>query len=136
MENGSKDILLNLSPIEPPPGLVNVIVSEVGRRERRAIFMRRLAAVSADLFCAAAFISALVTLVHSFRSSSFGSYLSLLISDGRLVLSFWSEYLSSLSESLPLTGIVACLASFFLLLVSLRYTAKFFNGHRGLTRAF
>ncbi len=135
MPNGTTDLLLNLNPIKPPDRLRSSILATVSGLERRAILARRLAAVGADLFCSAAFISALVTLVRSLRSSSFGTYLSLLLSDGRLVLSFWSEYLYSLFESLPLTGIVACLASLLLLLASLRYTARYFNGHRGLPRA-
>jgi hypothetical protein len=134
MNDASKDLLQNLSPIEPPAALKSAIVSRVGRLERRALLARRAVAIGADLLSAAAFVSALVTLVRSFQQSSFGSYLSLLLSDGRLVLSFWSQYLYSLSESLPVTGIAALLASFLLLLASLRYTSKFFDGRRGFAR--
>lgn len=136
MHDDSQDILLNLSPIEPPIGLKDAVMSEVRRLGRRRFFVRRFVAVSVDLLFLAAFVGTLATLVRSFRQSNFGSYLSLLVSDGRLVLSFWEQYLNSLFESLPVTGITLCLAAFLLLLLSLRYTSKLIYGRGGLARSF
>jgi len=128
MDQDNDPILRNLSPIEPPAALPAAILGRVGRLQRRALLRRRLIAVGADLLSAAAFIGATVTLVRSFRLSGFGTYLSLLVTDGRLVLSFWSQYFYSLSESLPVTGIIIFLASLLALLWSIRYTSRFFNG--------
>jgi hypothetical protein len=134
MMMGNTEKQLNLAQIEPPSGLGGAILEKIELARRRSLLMRRVFSIGADLVSLVAFIGASVTLVQAFRSSGFGSYLSLLLSDGQAVLSFWNEYLYSLAESLPLASIGVCLLSLFLLLASLRYTSNFFNGHHRFAR--
>lgn len=70
----------------------------------------------------------------SFYQSSFYSYATLLFSDPDVVMRYWREFGLALLESLPVVGVILCLAAFFALLISLRMFAR--NMRFGITQSF
>lgn len=105
------------------------------RSEEKRIAKQQLAASS---FVAIASIGAIVASVKyaltAFYQSSFYSYATLLLSDPDMVLRYWREFGLALLESLPVIGIVCCLAAVCTLLVSLRFFAR--NMQLGFTSSF
>ena len=69
-------------------------------------------------------IFAFINMVQAISQSGFGQYVSLVFSDGGVVLSYWKEFLFSLVESIPVTGVILCLGAMTLFVWSLGKTAK------------
>lgn len=94
-----------LSQITPPDGLYPKIIARIHVLEMRALFVRRVTLWGVSFISIVGLIPSLSYLVSAFALSSFGQYLSLVASDGDIVLLNWKEFAFSLIESLPLMNI-------------------------------
>lgn len=94
-----------LSPIAPPSGLYRRVVGRVHILETRALYIRRAFFGGVSFLSLAGLVPSFLYLSGAFALSSFGQYLSLIASDGDVLLINWKEFAFSLIESLPLMGI-------------------------------
>jgi len=69
-------------------------------------------------------VFASINMVRAISQSGFGQYVSLVFSDGGVVMSYWKEFLFSLMESMPIMGVVLCLGAIALFVWSLSKIAK------------
>lgn len=94
-----------LSQIAVPDELYPKIVGRIHKLELRARFMSRATLGGISLLSLAGLAPSLSYLLSAFSASSFVQYLSLIASDGDILLLNWKEFAFSLIESLPLMGI-------------------------------
>lgn len=85
-------------------------------RARRYVIVSLAVAITSG----ASVLYSLWYLVQELASSSFYSYFSLLFSDPDLVPALWRELALSLAETMPLFALIASMAAFAVLLVSIR----------------
>ena len=106
-------------PHRPAPAqLYPKILKRIEVLELRAFYMRRLVLSGALLFSATGLLSSFIYLMNAFAGSSFSQYLSLVISDGDILLLNWKEFAFSLIESLPLMAITLVSIAIFSLIYS------------------
>ena len=108
-----------LPQMSPPDELYPKIIGRIHALETRALFMRRLALGGVSLVSIAGLIPSMSYLISAFALSSFGQYLSLIASDGDIVLLNWKEFAFSLIESLPLMSITLVSIMIFGLIYSI-----------------
>ncbi len=113
--------------VDPPARLLGVVLNRIDAEKRRTARWHLAVSAGAGLVSLAALIPAVQYLARDLNSSVFGRYLSLLLSDGRYLASFWSEYALSLVESLPLVSLAAVLAACLALLASFKFSAKYLS---------
>lgn len=124
MDIDLKQLFKNDERATPPLGLSNNIfrrIDEYAQKEDRRdrYFWGTFLALSL-----VAFIGSGVYAYHAFVASNFGSYLSVIFSDGGAAVSLWKELGLSLVESLPLLSILAILGSVTILLWTMRKFTK------------
>ena len=90
-----------LRVVEPPQGLYGAIMARVDLAKRRAAKMRAGLFGVVALVSAGALVPALQYTANQLYASGFNDYLSLMLSDHTLVLTYWREFGLSLIESLP-----------------------------------
>lgn len=96
---------------DPPEGLEELILKSISKeRHKSAIFrLTSLGTIStASLFV---LVKASISLWQSFSQTGFYDYLSLIISDGSVITTYWKEFAFLLVESLPLIGLILLLSS-------------------------
>lgn len=64
------------------------------------------------------FVAMSLSIKGQFESSGFFEYVSLIFSDGSLVIAYWKEYLMSLANSVPIASLGALTFLLFSILVS------------------
>lgn len=116
--------MVYMEDIELPKNLRGNILLSIRSAEKKQA--KQLLATS--FFIA---ITALVSIVMSikyavlaFYQSSFYYYASLLLSDPDIVAQYWREFSLALLESIPVIGIVLCLAAVTAFLFSLKLFAE------------
>ncbi len=113
--------------IEPPQGLSRRIYIHIQQKihERK----KRMFLVSISLYATAlaGVISGSWYLWENLRASSFYTYLSLIGSDGSLLLSSWKEFGLSLLESFPTIEIALILAGIVIILQSVKKINSYNN---------
>ncbi|MFA5840968.1 MAG: hypothetical protein WC847_01690 [Candidatus Paceibacterota bacterium] len=72
----------------------------------------------------AGLIPAFKILLGDLAQSGFYEYFSLVFSDGTTVLSYWKEFIFSITESLPTMSIILSLSLIFTLFLSIKYVAR------------
>ncbi|HTE48745.1 MAG TPA: hypothetical protein VK675_02470 [Candidatus Paceibacterota bacterium] len=70
------------------------------------------------------FVPAFIRLSEDLAQSGFYEYFSLIFSDSRSILLNWKEFIYSVTESLPASGLILTLSLVFTCLLSLRYLMK------------
>ncbi|HEV8666466.1 MAG TPA: hypothetical protein VN665_01280 [Candidatus Paceibacterota bacterium] len=95
-----------LSTIEPPQGLYGSIMSRIDLAKRRAAKTRAGLSGLVAILSGAALVPVAEYTAQQFYASGFYDYLSLLLSDHTLVMTYWREFGLSLVESLPSLAIL------------------------------
>lgn len=98
-----------LAPIEPPQGLYAAIMMRIELARRRAAQMRTALFGLLALVSTAALVQVVQYAAGQFYASGFYDYLTLILSDHTLVLTYWREFGLSLIESLPSVAILLLL---------------------------
>lgn len=106
MEKDYQKLLAKLLQVNLPPGLEKRVLARIKIEERKRFFVwgSSLAASGIFLVWASAF------LMESVKQSGFYQYLSIAFSDFA-ALKYWKELSFSLTESLPIFGLMAVLGS-------------------------
>ncbi len=120
-------LISGLDQVEPPARLLDTVLVRIEGERRRSARRRLVLSACLGLASLSALFPAVSYLVRDLAGSVFGRYLALLVSDGSYLVSFWSEYLMSLAESLPLTSLAGVLAAVLTLLASLKLSAKYLS---------
>lgn len=111
MRQDYEKIFANLGQIEPPVNLGGAIMARIAQRKIRAARIRLAFLCFAAL---ASFVSIIPAFQYAFREfygTGFGHYLSLMFSDGAILLAYRKEFVLLLAESLPALGITLFLAA-------------------------
>lgn len=125
MHGSTKTNFWNLSQIDPPHGLLKSILGRILREQRQHARVRLAVWVSGVLGAGAGLVPAMRYAGQEFSQSGFYAYVSLLFSDGSVVvLNSWKEFGLLLAESLPLMGVTLVLATLLVLLGSIRLMAR------------
>lgn len=106
------------------------IVKEEGRRAKNYLlvsFITTTASIVGVIFSAQYVMQAVY-------QSSFYRYLSLLISDSDIVLSYWQQFTLSLVESMPFFAVTLALVAIVILMVSIRVFTN--NARRSFNFSF
>lgn len=118
--------------VNVPPQLDSRIISRVkflsDMRDRREWWVSR----AFSLISLVGIVIAVQISVNEFSRTAFDQYVSLLFSDGSIVITVWQDLVYSLVESLPLVGITAILVFMLVLLKSINYGIK--NHHSFIIR--
>lgn len=122
-----KEYIRSIKVLPPPEGLESRIITRI----RRASILKariRLALSS----CGTVIAGALVLPAYSYTASElaesgFGSYASLILSDGAMLTAFWKEFGLTLLESFPILGVTMLCAAVLLSLSMLRLATKNFS---------
>lgn len=119
--------LFSIETIKPSNTLLQRILLAVHRKQEQSRLWRvRVFAATAALSIAA-LVPVVQSLITALNASNFGTYLSLVFSDGGLFFTFWKEIAASLIESLPVIAVAATLALVGIMLWSIRATVRFMN---------
>lgn len=120
----------SISSATPSEGLLERIVHTIQERQYRARLWRiRVFAVTAALSIVA-LIPSSVAMMRAFKVSHFGTYISVIFSDGGVLASYWKDIATSLIESLPVISITVALALVGILLWSVSNMVRFMNNTR------
>lgn len=97
--------------IEPKAELKNSIINKIRKEETKRVIYR---AVSRSLLSLASIFTLVFYTINIFKdaqTSGLSEYMSLIVSDSALVMSYWQTYVMSVVESLPIIPITITVAS-------------------------
>jgi hypothetical protein len=97
----NQNSLPGLMSVEPPQGLYAAIMARIELAARRGAPMGAGGFCALGLACGAVLVPVVQYTAQQFYASGFYDYLSLILSDHSLVLTYWREFGLSLLESLP-----------------------------------
>jgi hypothetical protein len=129
-----REFIAGTGEIEPPAHLYGAVLSRLDQEKNRVREWKLRLSVTAALASMVSLVPATTLLMRGFSETGFSSYLSLLFSDGRAILSFWGEYLLSLIDSLPLAGLASFALALFVFLASIKYVISLINAPREMPR--
>ena len=124
MKGDFKKLFSELGGQNVPPGLYNDIVFKL---ETARIKKARFGLIFQSVLSVVSFVAAFpifMNVVERFSQSGFSQYLSLVFTDGEIVLSNWKVFASSLLESAPFYEATIFLAVVFVLLQSLKFAVR------------
>ncbi|MFA5029758.1 MAG: hypothetical protein WC518_03370 [Patescibacteria group bacterium] len=111
-------------PLLPSEKLFDSIMLGIGREQKRQL-RRRI------FFYSLCFVCSLVALLPAFRAvraeiinSGLIEFLALAISDSKIVLTYWNNFIFVVLEALPVISLVVFLAVIFVFLESLKLLAR------------
>jgi len=117
----SKNLFKNICPsIEPPEGLYDLVINRIKLRQIRTARLRfgifSCLALASFVFLA----PAARYFANDFYSSGFYSYISIMLTDGGSVLTYWKEFSFVLADSFPIMEATAVFSAMFVPFVSIR----------------
>lgn len=117
-----------MEEIKTPRGLFARIIKRLGL-ERQLLIVKRHLGFFAGILIVFVFLSifAFIGLKHVLAESSFGPYLSLIISDPGMVLKNWHSFVFSVLESVPGADMFAVLLAVGVLLMCVKLVNKYLN---------
>jgi len=124
MKGDLKKLFSELGGQNIPPSLYNDIVFKL---ETARIKKARLGLIFQGVLSLVSFVIAFpifLNVAERFSQSGFFQYLSLVFTDGEIVLSNWKVFASSLLESAPFYEATIFLAVVFVLLQSLKFAVR------------
>ena len=110
--------------MEPPIGLLEIIVMRVHKEERILVLRRFVFFSLLFIGSTAAFIPSFNMLGADFKNSGFLSFFSLLFSDFSIVTTYWKSFILTLLETLPFVSIALFLAVLLTFLESARFLSR------------
>ena len=124
MNDNCEKLFQKLEQFEPSEKLRNGILARIDFEKRRSTRTRLafLGALATASFVA--MIPSFQYLAQEFSQTGIYQYLSLIFSDGSIVIASWKEFSLLLAESLPLVEITIFLATVFTFLISVKLAVK------------
>ncbi|MDD5750397.1 MAG: hypothetical protein PHU56_01970 [Candidatus Pacebacteria bacterium] len=105
------------------------IMLRIAAERRKMLLRRKIVGFSLILTVSSAGLIPAVKMAYAgFAGSGFVQLFSLIFSDTAVVMSLWKNFLLSLLETMPITGLVVAGASLLLVLGSLKFLSKSLKG--------
>lgn len=115
-----RELFSRLAAVGPREGLSSKILEVIEYRRKRKIFIKKgLVGIPAFLSLISLY-PAVAYLSSELSGSGFLYYMSLVFSDGAIILASWQDFLFSLVESLPILSIIVALIPVVILATSLK----------------
>lgn len=125
MDNNYEKLFSKIKPLDPPAGLLERIINRIQTERNLLTVKRRLVIFSVGFIGSiAAFVPVFKMVYQGFAESGFMQFLSLLFSDTGVVLTYFGNFVSSLLEALPVTGLLAFSVVLLIFLESLKLLSK------------
>lgn len=125
MDDNYEKLFSRLKPLDPPAGLLERIINRIQTERNLLTVKRRLVIFSIGFIGSiAAFVPVFKMVYQGFAESGFMQFLSLLFSDTGVILTYFGNFLSSLLETLPVTGLLAFSVILLIFLESLKLLSK------------
>lgn len=109
-EQNNSLISRHLEYVSLPLDLERGVWARLNEAQKRQVKIHLAAFFVLDAFALIGLITSIIYLSNVFSQSGFGQYLSLILSDSNLLVSYWQELALSLAESLPVLGFIALLS--------------------------
>ncbi len=125
MRKDLEKLFSHLNPAEPPSGLFEKIMYRI-REEQRVFAIKQRVAVFSVIMIASmiAFIPAFKLVQTDLSESGFLQFLSLVLSDFGVVITYWHSFFMSLLETIPAISLTILLAVVFAFLGSFKLWIK------------
>jgi hypothetical protein len=127
MSKEFKHLFSGLEKQEVPLGLYDDIVFKLEKarikKGRTGLLIQSILSITSLV----AIFPVFMNVVERFSQSGFFQYLSLIFTDGEIVLSNWKIFVSSLLESAPFYEVTILLVAIFVLLESLKFAFRNFK---------
>ena len=107
------------SMIEPSENLKNSIINTIKREKTKKTIYKIAFSSILSLVSVSMVVIFVTSIIKDAYQSGLSEYLSLLVSDGALVASYWKAYVMSIIESLPILQITVVFASTWVFLWSI-----------------
>lgn len=120
-----KSSLLHVQGPRPTAAFRKKVLLAIYRKQEQMRLWRVRTFALAAAGAAVLLVPVIHSLIIAFGNSHFGSYVSLLFSDGAIALSYWKTLGTSLVESLPVLNIAYTLTLIGILLWSVRAMIRF-----------
>ncbi|MCL5094093.1 MAG: hypothetical protein M1355_03110 [Patescibacteria group bacterium] len=111
--------------IETPKYLYEKVIKRI-ERESRIEEVKKQLFIFLMIFIISllAFIPAFSYFQKEISQSEFREFVSLAISDSRILISYWRELIFSLAETLPVSSSMSALSSLLIMLISLNFIIR------------
>ncbi len=119
-----KELFSQLKQEQTDLALFTTIMSKIDKEKRRLVIIRIVLFSSGLLGSIVAFIHVFNVLYANLAQSGFMSFISLLFSDSKVVLSNFSSFVLVLFENLPVTWIILSLFAIWIFLDLLRHLLR------------
>lgn len=123
----NKKALFMIPAAIPRSGLLERVLLALYTEQQQSRLWRVRVFATTALLSLAALVPVVISLVKAFATSNFDTYLSLVFTDGSVLLSYWKTIGASLIEALPVLSLAVTLALVGALLWSLRCMVRFTN---------
>ncbi len=120
------------SMIEPRKELKGLILNSIKREEMKKAIYKVAFGLFTSLISVSATVFFIFKVINDAYQSGLSEYLSLLISDGALVASYWMTYTMSIIESLPILQITFVFASIWVFAWSVNMILVNFKYNRSI----
>jgi hypothetical protein len=107
------------STIEPSLNLKNSIINKIKKEEMKMTIYKIVISSVVSLTSVLVAIIFVINIIQDASQSGLTNYLSLLLSDGASILSYWQSYALSIVESLPIIPITIVFASIWIFVWSI-----------------
>ncbi len=127
---------MKFNEIDLPPGLEKKILAKIEMMASKEILKRKILGGFSLAVSIFAFLEFSLYLVSETKKSGFIDYVSLLLSDYKIVLGNFSSYILSVVDSIPFLAVTLAMVSILAIMASARYlagAAKFEAGSDTLT---
>lgn len=124
MLNDFQKLFDQLPTSEPKSWVLDKVMNRIARSQRISVLTRGFFYLFTLIGSIATFVPAIRSLISDLASSGFLSYLSLILSDARIVLTSWQSFGLALLESVPMLSIVFTLVVLLVFLESLKYLVQ------------
>lgn len=125
MPNEYKKLFSHIAAPQPSSGLLSTILNRIQYEQQRLSVQRHL------IFFSSGTIGSIIALafgtnmlIANSTESGFISFLSLLFSDSKVMLTYWQNIGFALLETLPTTGVIILLVATLVLLGSIKKMAR------------
>ncbi len=124
MSDSYQKLFSRLAEPDVPADLSARIIARIESRGRLAARFRVVLCALGSIGSAFFFASAFFSVQQSFADSGFGQFFSLMFTDFEVVAMYWKNFLLTLAEAVPTTGLIVFLGSFLVLISLIKLLAR------------
>jgi hypothetical protein len=107
MSRDFRQLFQSLEPIVTPNTFKQVVLNRIEKQKRKRVKLELFFLSLVQIFSIAGLVYTVSYLAGQVALSGFYQYLSLILSDGQTLTTYWQELSMALAESFPVFGLVA-----------------------------